>query len=108
MSINNVLASVAVKDLKVAMAFYEKLLGRPPDSTPQPAAVRFASRVAAVSECVTAAARKAKKCLSLSHLFSLQKGGQCDRRTRPRSRRTCSPALCESPFRGASSAVVPA
>lgn len=29
MSINNVLASVAVKDLKVASAWYEKLFGRP-------------------------------------------------------------------------------
>lgn len=29
MSIDNVLASVAVKDLKVAMAWYERLFGRP-------------------------------------------------------------------------------
>jgi hypothetical protein len=36
MSIDNVLASVAVKDLKAASAWYEKLLGRPADSKPMP------------------------------------------------------------------------
>ena len=36
MSIENVLASVAVKDLKTAMKWYEKLLGRPADSQPMP------------------------------------------------------------------------
>lgn len=36
MSIDNVLASVAVKDLKSAVAWYEQLLGRPADSTPMP------------------------------------------------------------------------
>jgi len=35
MSIDNVLASVAVKDLKVASAWYEKLFGRP-GNTPMP------------------------------------------------------------------------
>lgn len=35
MSIDNVLASVAVKDLKVASAWYEQLFGRP-GSTPMP------------------------------------------------------------------------
>jgi predicted enzyme related to lactoylglutathione lyase len=36
MTINNVLASVAVKDLKTAIPWYEKLFGRPADSTPMP------------------------------------------------------------------------
>jgi 4-hydroxyphenylpyruvate dioxygenase-like putative hemolysin len=36
MSIDNVLASVAVKDLQAAVAWYEQLLGRPADSTPMP------------------------------------------------------------------------
>ena len=36
MSIQNVLASVAVKDLQAAVKWYEKLLGRPADSTPTP------------------------------------------------------------------------
>lgn len=34
MKIDNALASVAVKDLKAASAWYEKLFGRPADSTP--------------------------------------------------------------------------
>lgn len=34
--IQNALASVAVKDLKTAVKWYEKLLGKPPDSTPMP------------------------------------------------------------------------
>lgn len=36
MSIDNALASVAVKDLKAAVAWYEQLFERPPDSTPMP------------------------------------------------------------------------
>jgi predicted enzyme related to lactoylglutathione lyase len=36
MSIENALASVAVKDLKAAVAWYEQLFERPPDSTPMP------------------------------------------------------------------------
>lgn len=36
MSIDNALASVAVKDLRTAVAWYEQLLGRPADSTPMP------------------------------------------------------------------------
>jgi predicted enzyme related to lactoylglutathione lyase len=36
MSIDNVLASVAVKDLKIAVAWYEQLFERPADSTPMP------------------------------------------------------------------------
>jgi predicted enzyme related to lactoylglutathione lyase len=36
MSIDNALASIAVKDLKAASAWYEKLLGRPADTTPMP------------------------------------------------------------------------
>jgi predicted enzyme related to lactoylglutathione lyase len=36
MTIENALASVAVKDLKAAAAWYEKLFGRPADSTPMP------------------------------------------------------------------------
>ena len=36
MSIDNVLASVAVKDLSVASEWYEQLFGRPADSTPMP------------------------------------------------------------------------
>lgn len=34
--IQNVLAGVAVKDLKTAARWYETLLARPPDSTPMP------------------------------------------------------------------------
>jgi hypothetical protein len=34
--IDNVLASIAVKDLKAAAAWYEKLFRRPADSTPMP------------------------------------------------------------------------
>ena len=36
MKIENAIASIAVKDLKTASAWYEKLLGRPADSTPMP------------------------------------------------------------------------
>ena len=36
MSIQNVLASVAVEDSQAAVKWYEKLLGRPADSTPMP------------------------------------------------------------------------
>src|SRR5580765_9070969 len=36
MSFRNALASVAVKDLKSASRWYEKLFGRPPDSRPMP------------------------------------------------------------------------
>ena len=36
MSIENALASVAVKDLKAAVRWYEKVFGRPADSTPMP------------------------------------------------------------------------
>ncbi len=36
MSINNALASLAVKDLRAAGPWYEKLLGRPADSNPMP------------------------------------------------------------------------
>src|SRR5882762_8735026 len=36
MSIDNALASVAVKDLKAAVAWYEQLFERPADSTPMP------------------------------------------------------------------------
>ena len=36
MSIENAIASVAVRDLPTAVAWYEGLLGRPADSTPMP------------------------------------------------------------------------
>lgn len=36
MSIDNVLASVAVKNLRAAVTWYERLIGRPADSTPMP------------------------------------------------------------------------
>lgn len=36
MAIHNVLASVAVKDLKAAVSWYTKVLGREVDSTPMP------------------------------------------------------------------------
>ena len=36
MTINNALASVAVKDIKAAVQWYEKVFGRPVDSTPMP------------------------------------------------------------------------
>jgi predicted enzyme related to lactoylglutathione lyase len=36
MKIDNALASVAVKDLKAAVAWYEQLFERPADSTPMP------------------------------------------------------------------------
>jgi predicted enzyme related to lactoylglutathione lyase len=36
MKIENALASIAVKDLKAASAWYGKLFGRPADSTPMP------------------------------------------------------------------------
>src|SRR6187399_2384962 len=36
MLIDNVLASIAVKDLKSSAAWYEKLFRRPADSTPMP------------------------------------------------------------------------
>jgi predicted enzyme related to lactoylglutathione lyase len=36
MSIDNAIASVAVKDLRSALRWYEALLGRAPDSTPMP------------------------------------------------------------------------
>ncbi len=36
MSIKNALASIAVKDVNAAVQWYEKLLGKPPDSQPMP------------------------------------------------------------------------
>jgi catechol 2,3-dioxygenase-like lactoylglutathione lyase family enzyme len=36
MKIENAIASIAVKDLKATLAWYEKLFGRPADSTPMP------------------------------------------------------------------------
>lgn len=36
MSIDNAIASMAVKDLKTAITWYEQLLGKPPDSLPMP------------------------------------------------------------------------
>ena len=36
MKIDNALASIAVKDLEAASVWYEKLFGRPADSTPMP------------------------------------------------------------------------
>jgi predicted enzyme related to lactoylglutathione lyase len=36
MSIDNAIASIAVKDLRAAVPWYEALLGRKPDSTPMP------------------------------------------------------------------------
>lgn len=36
MKIENAIASLAVNDLKIASAWYEKLFRRPPDSTPMP------------------------------------------------------------------------
>ena len=36
MSIDNALASVAVRDLEKAAAWYERIFGRPADSTPMP------------------------------------------------------------------------
>lgn len=36
MNIDNALASVAVRDLTAAVAWYAQLIGRPPDSTPMP------------------------------------------------------------------------
>ena len=36
MSIKNALASVAVKDLKSSVKWYEQVLGKPPDSRPMP------------------------------------------------------------------------
>jgi predicted enzyme related to lactoylglutathione lyase len=36
MKIDNAIASLAVKNLKTAVAWYEKLFGRPADSTPMP------------------------------------------------------------------------
>lgn len=36
MTIDNAIASVAVKDLRSAVPWYEALLGRAPDSTPMP------------------------------------------------------------------------
>jgi hypothetical protein len=36
MSIDNALASVAVRDLKTSVKWYEKIFGRPADATPMP------------------------------------------------------------------------
>jgi predicted enzyme related to lactoylglutathione lyase len=36
MKIDNAIASIAVKDLKAASAWYERFFGRPADSTPMP------------------------------------------------------------------------
>jgi predicted enzyme related to lactoylglutathione lyase len=41
MSIQNAIASLAVKDLKQAAAWYEALLRRPPDSGPMPEVVEW-------------------------------------------------------------------
>jgi predicted enzyme related to lactoylglutathione lyase len=41
MKIDNAIASVAVKDLNAASAWYEKLFGRPADSTPMPTAAEW-------------------------------------------------------------------
>jgi hypothetical protein len=47
MSIDNMLANVAVKDLQAAVAWYEQLLGRPADSTPMPEVANGSFREAA-------------------------------------------------------------
>ena len=36
MTIDNAIASLAVKDLKAAVSWYERVIGRPADSTPMP------------------------------------------------------------------------
>ena len=41
MSIDNIVASVAVKDLDSALTWYKNVLGRPPDSTPMPEVVEW-------------------------------------------------------------------
>lgn len=41
MKIENAIASVAVKDLKLAAAWYEKLFCRPADSTPMPSVAEW-------------------------------------------------------------------
>lgn len=41
MSINNAIASIAVKDLAAAIAWYKSLLGRAPDSTPMAEVVEW-------------------------------------------------------------------
>lgn len=41
MIIKNAIASLAVKDLESAAAWYQRLFGRPPDSTPMPEVVEW-------------------------------------------------------------------
>jgi len=41
MAIHNAIASLAVKDLKSASQWYERLFGRPPDSKPMPEVVEW-------------------------------------------------------------------
>jgi len=41
MPIHNAIASLAVKDLKSASQWYERLFGRPPDSKPMPEVVEW-------------------------------------------------------------------
>ncbi len=41
MSIRNAIASLAVSDLKSAGQWYERLLGRPPDSKPMPEVIEW-------------------------------------------------------------------
>jgi hypothetical protein len=41
MPIRNAIASLAVKDLKAASLWYERMLGRPPDSTPMPEVIEW-------------------------------------------------------------------
>jgi glyoxylase I family protein len=48
MQINNVLASLPVKDLAVSRAWYERLFGRTSDSTPMPTLAEWRFGAAAV------------------------------------------------------------
>ena len=41
MAIKNALASVAVRDVSAAVEWYEKVLGKPPDSRPMPEVVEW-------------------------------------------------------------------
>jgi predicted enzyme related to lactoylglutathione lyase len=54
MTIDNALASVAVKDLKAAAAWYEKLFRRPADSTPMPEVAEWKFEGAGGGSCTLA------------------------------------------------------
>jgi hypothetical protein len=66
MAIVNALASLAVSDLNVAVQWYEKVLGKPPDSRPMPAVVEWKFERGGWLQVYKAAARAGRGSVTLA------------------------------------------